>query len=46
MARPDGASIADFLPDPPAQIPIFVLLAFIIFGLIYTPFAVWDKLKK
>ena len=46
MARPDGASIADFLPDPPAQIPIFVLLAFIIFALIYTPFAVWDKLKK
>jgi uncharacterized membrane protein YwaF len=46
MARPNGASIADFLPDPPAQIPIFVLLAFIIFGLIYTPFAVWDKLKK
>jgi hypothetical integral membrane protein (TIGR02206 family) len=46
MARPDGASIADFLPDPPAQIPIFVLLAFIIFALIYTPFAVWDKLKR
>ena len=45
MARPDGASIADFLPDPPAQIPIFVLLAFIIFALIYAPFAVWDKLK-
>jgi hypothetical protein len=46
MARPDAASIADFLPDPPAQIPIFVLLAFLIFALIYTPFAVWDKLKK
>tara|TARA_B100001123_G_C15337736_1_gene1033510 strand:- start:5213 stop:5932 length:720 start_codon:yes stop_codon:yes gene_type:complete len=45
-AKPAGASIMDLMPEPPRHIPIVVTLALIIFGLIYLPFWIYDRLKS
>ena len=45
-AKPAGASIMDLMPEPPRHIPIVVTLALIIFGLIYLPFLIYDRLKS
>lgn len=37
-------SLMDFLPAPPLHIPFFVLLAYIIFWLVYLPYFIKDKL--
>ena len=45
-ARPDGASIMDFMPNPPKHIPIVVSLGLLMFSLIYLPFWIFDRLKS
>ena len=46
-AKPtEGQSIMDFFPDPPLHIPLLVIIGAILFLLIYSPYWVYDKLKK
>jgi len=44
-ARPDGASIMDFMPEPPKHIPIVVILGLLAFILTYLPYWIYDHLK-
>ena len=43
-ARPDGASIMDFMPEPPKHIPIVVILGLVAFILTYLPYWIYDRL--
>ncbi len=46
-AKPtEGQSIMDFFPDPPLHIPLLVIIGAFLFLLIYSPYWVYDKLKK
>lgn len=45
-ARPDGASIMDFMPKPPKHIPIVVILGLLAFTLTYLPYWIYDKVKS
>ena len=44
-ARPLGASIMDFMPEPPKHIPIVVILGLLAFILTYLPYWIYDHLK-
>ena len=44
--KPVGESLLDFFPDPPFHIPLLIILGIVVFYLIYSPFWVYDKLKK
>jgi len=41
---PVSGSLMDFLPTPPLHIPFFVLLAYLLFWVVYLPYLVKDKL--
>ena len=46
-AKPaEGQSIMDFFPDPPLHIPLLIIIGAFLFLLIYSPYWVYDKLKK
>ncbi|MDG2020107.1 MAG: TIGR02206 family membrane protein [SAR86 cluster bacterium] len=44
--KPAGESILDFLPTPPFHIPVLIILGIILFFLIYSPYWIYDTLKK
>jgi len=46
MAKPNGASLLDFFPDPPFHILVVIPIAIGIFYLIYLPYFIKDKLKE
>ena len=46
MAKPDGASLLDFFPDPPFHILVVIPITIGIFYLIYLPYFIKDKLKE
>jgi len=41
---PVSGSLMDFLPAPPLHIPFFVVLAYVVFWLVYLPYYIKDKL--
>jgi len=46
MAKPNGASLLDFFPDPPFHILVVIPIAVSLFYLIYLPYFIKDKLKE
>ena len=44
-ARPLGASIMDYMPEPPRHIPVVVALGLIMFFIMYLPYWVYDRIK-
>ena len=45
MEFPLGANLTAFMPEPPAHIPVFASIGLILFGLIYLPFFIYDKVS-
>ena len=45
MEFPIGANLTAFMPEPPAHIPVFAIIGLILFGLIYLPFFIYDKVS-
>tara|TARA_Y100000590_G_scaffold402543_1_gene488380 strand:- start:1076 stop:1786 length:711 start_codon:yes stop_codon:yes gene_type:complete len=46
-AKPtEGQSVMDFFPDPPLHIPFLIIIGAFLFLLIYSPYWIYDKLKK
>ena len=43
MEFPVGANLTAFMPEPPAHIPVFASIGLLLFGLIYLPFFIYDK---
>lgn len=43
---PVTGSVMDFLPEPPLHIPFVVLLAYVAFWLVYSPFLIADKIRE
>ena len=41
-ARPEGASILDFFPDPPLHIPLVMAIGIVMFFLLYIPYWIKD----
>lgn len=44
--KPVGESLLDFFPDPPVHIPVLIFLGIIVFSLIYSPYWIYDRIKK
>ena len=44
--KPVGESLLDLFPDPPMHIPVLITLGVILFYLIYSPYWIYDHLKK
>ena len=44
-ARPLGASIMDFMPEPPRHIPIVITIGLIMFLIMYLPYWIFDRIK-
>ena len=42
----EGQSIMNFFPDPPLHIPLLIIIGAFLFLLIYSPYWIYDKLKK
>ena len=45
MEFPVGANLTAFMPEPPAHIPVFATIGLLLFGLIYLPFFIYDKVS-
>ena len=45
MEFPVGANLTAFMPEPPAHIPFFASIGLLLFGLIYLPFFIYDKVS-
>ena len=44
--KPVGESLLDLFPDPPMHIPVLIFLGIIVFYLIYSPYWIYDRIKK